>query len=542
MGKLARVEGKDAGSKPAEWYESQFGEPPQYSTLLRRLGPSAAERQSLLKSYFEPAPDGESEGRVPTAAHRAIADLVVGGWIRVIVTTNFDRLMEAALEDVSITPVVIATADQAKGAPPLVHNRCTLIKVHGDYLDTRIKNSDEELSEYEPSMNLLLDRVFDEYGLVVCGWSGEYDVALRDAIERCKSRRYTTYWCSRGTVGPLAEQLIANRAAHVIPIDDADSFFERLQSRVVGTYVSGEQGPTDTRSVVDLLETYLTEDRHRIRLRKLVREATEGLVSHLNEQEFSINAMYTDEEIADRIRRLDPLCEQTVALVAHGCFDGTSEHDDVWVGMLQRLAEVDVVNPAANRWGDLFRYPALLSLYAAGIAAVATSRYTLLRALLCTPLRSSQGREPEMVVQTVYPHSIVPEGAAHVLVPHPDAPRLKYKSPLSQYLHHVLRPLLAELVPADHAYTEAFDRFEYLASLVHADISQQKHGWARFAGGCFEWRNEGDRWLPNIVGNEIQDSQEQWPPLQAGLFGGSTERLLKAKQAVDKFAAENLWR
>ena len=49
-----------------------------------------------------------------------------------------------------------------------------------------------------PECDGLLDRVFDEFGLVVCGWSGDWDIALRRAMERCASRRFSTYWCAKG--------------------------------------------------------------------------------------------------------------------------------------------------------------------------------------------------------------------------------------------------------------------------------------------------------------------------------------------------------
>jgi hypothetical protein len=70
--------------------------------------------------------------------------------------------------------------------------KCTIIKVHGDYLDTRIKNTPDELASYEPALDRVLDRVFDEFGLIICGWSAEWDTALGSAIERCPNRRFTT--------------------------------------------------------------------------------------------------------------------------------------------------------------------------------------------------------------------------------------------------------------------------------------------------------------------------------------------------------------
>src|SRR5262249_25015244 len=148
-----------------------------YSEVLSAVASTSAAQQQLLKGYFEPTATEREEGKkLPTMAHKAIARLVASGHIRVILTTNFDRLFEAALEAEGIAPVVIASSDAARGAPPLAHSKCTVIKVHGDYLDLRIKNSPEAVSKYDRAMDRLLDQVFDEYGLVISGWSAEYDV------------------------------------------------------------------------------------------------------------------------------------------------------------------------------------------------------------------------------------------------------------------------------------------------------------------------------------------------------------------------------
>jgi hypothetical protein len=50
---------------------------------------------------------------------------------------------------------------------PLHLVRATVVKLHGDYLDTRLKNTHEELAEYEFSMNKLLDRILDTFGLLI---------------------------------------------------------------------------------------------------------------------------------------------------------------------------------------------------------------------------------------------------------------------------------------------------------------------------------------------------------------------------------------
>ena len=49
------------------------------------------------------------------------------------------------------------------------------MKVNGDYLNASTKNTEDELASYDPRIEMLLDRILDEYGLVVCGWSAEWD-------------------------------------------------------------------------------------------------------------------------------------------------------------------------------------------------------------------------------------------------------------------------------------------------------------------------------------------------------------------------------
>lgn len=155
-----------------KWHREQTGEKPNYSTLLEKIACSADERRAVLHSYIEPNEQDCEEGRkTPTKAHRAIAQLVREGYVRVIVTTNFDRLMENALREQGVEPTVVASPDALKGAEPLTHSRCYVLKLHGDYKDARILNTDQELSVYPDAYNLLLDRIFDEFGLVICGWS-----------------------------------------------------------------------------------------------------------------------------------------------------------------------------------------------------------------------------------------------------------------------------------------------------------------------------------------------------------------------------------
>ena len=230
---LAALNGADSPADGEAWYRTAFGRVPDYSEILDEIAKSPSERMQLLRGYFEPSEQEREEGRkLPTAAHRSIAELISKGYARVVVTTNFDRLLEQALVDVGIQPMVVSSGDSALGALPLAHSRCTVIKVNGDYLDSRLRNTADELAHYEPEMDRLLDQVFDEYGLIVCGWSGDWDVALRAAMERCPNRRFTTYWAAHGKPGDVAQKLVNHRGASVFEIADADTLFKDLLDKV----------------------------------------------------------------------------------------------------------------------------------------------------------------------------------------------------------------------------------------------------------------------------------------------------------------------
>ncbi len=154
INRLAILKGEDTQKEPDKWYNNKYGKVPRYDELLNRLTTTSSERMKLLRPYFEPSEEEREQGlKAPTEAHRAIAKLVSYGFVRMIITTNFDRLIEKALEDEDIIPDVISSDDHLNGAMPYTHSKCYVVKLNGDYIDTRIKNTPEELEKYSKKTN-----------------------------------------------------------------------------------------------------------------------------------------------------------------------------------------------------------------------------------------------------------------------------------------------------------------------------------------------------------------------------------------------------
>jgi hypothetical protein len=233
--RVARQRGTDPElfeDDPRAWWLDQTGEDPRYDVLLEGLAATDAGRQSLLRSYFERDVDSD-ESLQPSAAHRALAGLCRDGYVRVVLTTNFDTLIERAFDEAGVSAQVLTSASAIKARIPLVHSAVTLVKLHGDYRSLGLRNTPDELRAYGVAHRALLKEVLADFGLVTIGWSAEWDHALADAIEARKVRRYPMYWATFGEdLTSTARRLIANRNATRIATSGADEFLPDLEARV----------------------------------------------------------------------------------------------------------------------------------------------------------------------------------------------------------------------------------------------------------------------------------------------------------------------
>ena len=256
-----------------------------YSSLLNSLASTPAGRDSILKTYFEANDDDREQGlKLPTVAHEAIADLVARGSVQVILTTNFDRLMERALEQRGIQPQVIHRSEQIAGMTPLAHAAVTIIKLHGDYADLDKRNTVDELATYPAEQDALLRRVLDEYGLIISGWSGEWDIALVRAIEEAKSRRYPMFWASYRQPSEAARRLIAQIGAVSIENAGADDLFVGLRGRLQSLDKLAAP-PMSREMTVIRLKRYLPDPVHRIDTHDVVMDEVKRVEALLTDRE-----------------------------------------------------------------------------------------------------------------------------------------------------------------------------------------------------------------------------------------------------------------
>jgi hypothetical protein len=284
------------------------------------------------------------------------------------------------------------------------------------------------------------------------------------------------------------------------------------------------------------LKRYLSEERFRITARDFVVDETDRLKEQLTDEHFPLEAdRITMDEIIERVRKYDALTEVVRSILITGCYWGQSIHEPIWTDVLERVASIGGGSSGINAYVELKKYPALLLMYAGGIAAVAAKNYGNVAALLIRAKgenRSLQRDEP--VSYLLDPDDVLYRDMAQQLV----NPGQKNYTPSNDYLFRIMRNSFINLLPRDSHFESCFDTFEYLFALTVVALREQfkmSHPWIV---GSFLWRdrkhNEYKETTLEKLYAEIIAAGADWPGLKAGLFDGSIERLQAAQKIFDQ--------
>lgn len=503
---------------PEEWYRSRFESDPDYSSLLERLAISPAERTAALARYFDGLGEPEEEPRQPTKAHMAIAKMVSRGYIRVIVTTNFDRLMERALEAQGISPTIIATPDAIQGALPLVHSSCTLIKLHGDYRDARLRNTVAELSTYDEETQSLIDKVLDEYGLIISGWSASWDTALRNSILRAANRRFTMVWTYISTLSEEAKELIQFRQAQTIKVASSDAFFAELNERLEALEAFDAPHPLSVDLAVRMAKKYVAEDRYRVQLYDLVMSEAEQAI--FAAKGLSATAEITPELYLKRIGQYEAAMKRLICVLINVAYWREPSPMACLLGTIERLMSLAANFSGFNRWVDLQLYPATLAFYAVGLGFLTANNYRGLAALL-KEFSTSAGEMNHKKARASERLQLQGSVDGDLLN---RALETRNYVPANDRVFTLFASIFQEYLPSVIDFEGFFDRFEYLNALVLADFraseNKQICGWR----GRWIWRNrEYGGHISQLLKEERSQLGSKWPLIEAGLFA-SAER------------------
>ncbi|WP_283747502.1 SIR2 family protein [Bacillus cereus] len=504
---------------PIQWYHDHFNKPAAYDEVIEMLAKTSTERVGLLAEFFEPKEDDGEDAKKPTKAHKEIAKLVKNGYIKVIVTTNFDRLMEQALEELNIQYQTLYHESDIQGMKPLAHADCTVLKIHGDYRDTRFKNISDELEEYPENLTNLLQQVFDEYGIITSGWSAEWDTALKDTIKSVKSRRYSWYWHAfNETLSPPAEELLKFRdGIKIVDNGGADNFFSLLFENVESISKLKKTNPENIQIKIKKLKKFITNDLE-IELREMITEETQTLVQFIKSLDYNANVnpetmqVYIGE-IKEKTRTL------SIMLTILTYYARDKKHESLICETLERLTTAEA-KEGITTYICFSKFPAIIGLYSAGIAAVMKKNFKLLNKLFTEIRLRSHLYGPTTFIEFAGSsgeiYSIFKDLYSQPI----------YKLPFEQmFMHPFMHEIYAnsKLTFDEQELNDYYDTFELLLALKHRYINS-----TRFFSGMFGYKLDTSYILKFIKSGS--EEKEDWQVLE--LFDHSIEHFTNSLEKL----------
>lgn len=529
--KLAILKRESSQPNPETWFKGKYKEDPDYSMIISKMVTTASERINLLKPYIEPNQQEREQGlKVPTKAHLAIANLVKKGYIKLILTTNFDRLLENALQSVGIEPSVIRHANDIDGTIPLVHNDFTLVKINGDYLDSRFLNTKQELAKYEKKLHDYLLQIVNDYGIISCGWSGKWDTGLINILSECQNFRYGSFWTYKNLCENELKEISNKRKGQIVEIKDGDSFFTDILEKIEALESINENHPLNSDIALARLKRFIVKEENKILLYDLVlNEELEAIEKIKKFEDFGI---YPNHNLFPQLSKYEASVDILIRFAANGVYWGNPEHNTIFQELIIRIAE-----PAPDPQGryyqetkDLHYYPGLLLLYAASISAIKTQKFEFLASIfkLKTAERKSENSVKLYLIQKTHSWLIPPQVMNIVL-------NQNYNTPLSTYVNGILRPYFKDLILNDQDFNDIYDIFEYILCLYYLYHT----GYTGAPFGQFKWRSlssyrtTGSIFQDFFSEGEIQ--KDNWLPIMAGMFGGKFEIYLDLKTKLDNY-------
>lgn len=531
--KLALIQGEAWHTDAFEWFEQKYGCKAEYSKLLEQLGKKPSEMESLLRPYFESSEEDKEFGyKKPTDAHKAIADMAKRGYFKVIITTNFDRLMESALDEIGVAYQVICHESEITSRVPIYHHPLTLLKINGDYKDCRFRNTEEELSNYPQELISYLDAILKNFGLITCGWSATWDKALIQQLISNRNHRYSYFYTYLGNKSNEIEKLETESQGESLQIDGADNFFTEINERIKALeMINGKNLEVDAEVAIARIKTYISDLKKLIQYTDLYENITDRLLKDTREMVYGPeypNAAFFEKAIAENANALSTLLPMSVVAVRWA----EKEHHDAIVGSLFRIANRPIKVPS-QCYDNTVKLNHLLDtiyLYGLGIACLYYEKYGLFDKLLKVKfLEHDHYFSPYIIDQDNC-------WIADKETWNSTTGYNRLKTPFSTTLGRVLRPYFS-MIQKDEQFFSYFCLFEKLLAMYYHWLickALQIAMWPPMGMFCWQpaYLERSHKMVYSEFFESVAGEQENSKVFKSGMFDGRYDLFKESYNAV----------
>lgn len=165
--------------------------PEEYSFYFEKCYPSRSDREYYIRNKVRDIK--------PSLGYLCMGELIVNGKIDLVSTTNFDDLVQAGVHSInpgfSIKTISSAVSNSVGFA--LNEGFPNIIKLHGDYLFDKLKNTESELQKLEDKIADIWKTSIKQNGLIVIGYAGN-DNSVMSVLEGLINEggiKKGVYWC-----------------------------------------------------------------------------------------------------------------------------------------------------------------------------------------------------------------------------------------------------------------------------------------------------------------------------------------------------------
>lgn len=541
--KVAVAQGEDIPKDPFKWYKEKYGVEAEYSSILEQLGKKPSEMESLLKPYFEPSEEDEEQGyKKPTKAHEAIAEMAKRGYFKLIITTNFDKLLETALDAQNVKYQMISHEDVIEASVPLYHQPLTLLKINGDYKDCRFRNTEKELSKYPEEMVSYMKPVLKNFGLLTCGWSAKWDIALVKMIGEESSHRYSYYFSylgdNPGDIGILAEKC----KGETIKIEGADDLFTEMNERLKALETINEKNmELDAEVAIARIKDYIPDSKKVIKYSDLFERMTNKVLADVKPlvygDEYPTGSLF-ERVMAENLSVLSVILSASVVAIKWA----DEMHYDAIIESLERIANRKIVKPMEGYSNSypLNRTVDTVYLYGLGMACVAYKKFALLDKLFRIKFDDDSGLFSPYIIdkdnlwimdETTWNNS---------------NSSMNYKTPFSTHLCNMLRPYFP-MLNTKSIHEAVFCIFEMLLAMYYYMLISKQSNFDDMCPpmGAFVWspyylERSGCSAYQDFF-EEIEQQQSNSLVIKAGMFEGRYDLFKEIYDKVEEYRKQ-YWR
>lgn len=212
------------GNYPPRWSKDE------YSFYFEKCYNSREARKNFIDSIVA--------RRKPSDGYLCLGNLILDSRINNVWTTNFDNLVETAINQLDFTFVVNNYSSSNAKSLSLSNSYPSIYKLHGDFRYDYMQNTSEELKAlegkiYESFLNKLMDKA-----LLVIGYSGTDNSIMNFFENNASNERFLNkglFWAIKKGSSPsarvfdLLKKMIQNgKEARLIEIDGFDDFFHKI--------------------------------------------------------------------------------------------------------------------------------------------------------------------------------------------------------------------------------------------------------------------------------------------------------------------------